>query len=394
MNNRKNLCSILVSGGVLLGLSALAWFRSPDAYSMSERRSLAQKPALSTESVESGTYMNKFESYALDQFPFRDGFRSLKAGTSLYLLGQKDNHGLYSVDGHISKLEYPLNSAKVQSSLNKIREVQDTYLADTDCQTWMAVVPDKNYYLAVDAGYPAMDYEAFKSEIREQVTCDGQIELFDLLDAGDYYYTDQHWRQECIVDVAERILSEMNAEEEDSSAKDVMAESEDSSLSMDLPSCNIEIVCQKQTVDQPFYGAYAGQWGLPCKADTICYLTNEILDSCTVTSYNTGKAQPAFMYDLKKAEGRDPYELFLSGADPLLVIENPMADTDRELVVFRDSFGSSLVPLLVPAYGKITVVDLRYMKSSLLGTYVDFEEQDVLFLYSTLILNNAPFQKG
>ena len=81
--------------------------------------------------------------------------------------------------------------------------------------------------------------------------------------------------------------------------------------------------------------------------------------------------------------------MFLSGSDALLTIENPNAATEKELVVFRDSFGSSLAPLLATGYAKITLVDLRYLQSDLLGNFIDFENQDVLFLYSTLVLNNT-----
>ena len=93
--------------------------------------------------------------------------------------------------------------------------------------------------------------------------------------------------------------------------------------------------------------------------------------------------------DMEKAASRDPYEIFLGGADPLIIIENPNAEREKELVVFRDSFGSSLVPLLVSEYSKVTLIDTRYMQSAAIGSFVKFDNQDVLFLYSTLILNNS-----
>ena len=71
------------------------------------------------------------------------------------------------------------------------------------------------------------------------------------------------------------------------------------------------------------------------------------------------------------------------------MIENPAATTNRELIVFRDSFGSSLVPLLVEGYAKVTLIDIRYVTSAYLGNFVDFHGQDVLFLYSTLLLNDS-----
>ena len=81
--------------------------------------------------------------------------------------------------------------------------------------------------------------------------------------------------------------------------------------------------------------------------------------------------------------------MFLSGASPLIVIENPNAETEKELVVFRDSFGSSMAPLLVSDYRKVTLVDTRYIAPRLIGNFVSFDGADVLFLYSTLVLNQS-----
>ena len=73
----------------------------------------------------------------------------------------------------------------------------------------------------------------------------------------------------------------------------------------------------------------------------------------------------------------------------MLTIENPRGQAGKELIVFRDSFGSSMVPLLVQDYAKVTLVDTRYISSELLDQFLDFHGQDVLFLYSTLILNSS-----
>jgi hypothetical protein len=57
--------------------------------------------------------------------------------------------------------------------------------------------------------------------------------------------------------------------------------------------------------------------------------------------------------------------------------------------VFRDSFGSSMIPLLMQGYKKVTVVDTRYIASGLLDQFIQFKGQDVLFMYSSLILNSS-----
>ena len=58
-------------------------------------------------------------------------------------------------------------------------------------------------------------------------------------------------------------------------------------------------------------------------------------------------------------------------------------------MIFRDSFGSSLAPLLIESYDKITLVDIRYIQSGMLGNFIDFDSQDVLFIYSSGLLNNS-----
>ena len=92
---------------------------------------------------------------------------------------------------------------------------------------------------------------------------------------------------------------------------------------------------------------------------------------------------------MEKAYGKDPYEMFLSGSLSLITIENENAKTDKELVIFRDSFGSSIAPLFVEGYKKITLVDIRYIHPDMLEKYIEFNNQDVLFMYSTSVLNNS-----
>ena len=99
------------------------------------------------------------------------------------------------------------------------------------------------------------------------------------------------------------------------------------------------------------------------------------------------------LYQTEKSNDVDPYDVFLSGATPLLSIENPMSQTDRNLIIFRDSFTSSLTPLLIESYNKITLIDLRYIATDLLEDKVDFKNSDILFLYSVPVINNSRILK-
>lgn len=341
--------------------SVVCWMKPQNEISVSERRKLTQLPAVSMQSVTSGRFMEKFEKYAADQFPFRDGLRTVKAWFSGNLLRNQDNNGIYVTDGFAVKMEYPLNEKAFSYAGERFRNVYETYLKESGSEIYFSIIPDKNYFTAKESGHLEMDYEKLFSVMQEEVSYAKYIELTDLLSIEDYYSTDVHWRQEKLVDIAERIAGAMGT--------------------------TVSGSYETRTVEKPFYGVYYGQSALPLKAEKLHYLTNETLEACMMKNYEDGTE--GGIYDLEKAGGNDLYEIFLSGPVSLLTIENPAAETDRELIIFRDSFGSSLAPLLAEGYAKITLVDIRYLSSSQIGNYIDFADKDVLFLYSTSVLNHS-----
>ncbi|MDE7426094.1 MAG: hypothetical protein K2N51_20750 [Lachnospiraceae bacterium] len=357
----KNIAIVLSIIVFLFGFSLWGICKPDNAISESERRVLAQFPTLNRSSVLSGKFMTDFDSYALDQFPLRDQFRTLKGITAFYILGQKDNNGIYIENGYVSKLEYPMNIDSIEYAAKRFRFLYEKYLADRNMPVYLSIIPDKNYFLSRENGYPSIDYEIFLSEVTDRMDFAEYIDIAHLLELSDYYRTDTHWRQEKIEKVARYLTSKMGI-----------------SLSDEYT---------QKHVETPFYGVYYGQSALPLPADELCYLDNANLNQCKIYDYEMDSY--ISFYDLEKAEGNDPYELFLSGPKSLLIIENPKAVSDKELIIFRDSFGSSLAPLLAEGFAKITLVDIRYLSPNMLGRFIDFDNQYVLFLYSTTVLNNS-----
>lgn len=364
MNHKKrHLAIVVIIGSIWLGLALWGIFKAPTDSSVSERRKLEQFPKLSINTVLAGEFMPEFEKYSLDQFPLRDSFRQLKGIASFNLFGQKDNNKIYMAAGYAAKLEYPLNEKSVLSAGDKFTALYNTHMKGKSNQIYVSVVPDKSYFLAGPNGYPTLDYKKLFDIIQSKLPFAAYVDIAAKLKLMDYYKTDTHWRQEKLIGVAQTLSEAMGSS----------------------PAIAPEYALN--TPDVPFYGVYYGQSALPLQSESIVYLTNPTLDGCTVFNVETGKT--GGVYDLAKLTGRDPYEVFLSGAAAVLIITNPQATTDRELIVFRDSFGSSLIPLLAQNYAKTTVIDTRYLASDLVGNYVEFADQDVLFLYSTLILNNS-----
>lgn len=359
---RTRQYGIFLAAAVWLCLAVLSWVYPARAESLTERRALAQKPGLTLGSVLDGSFMAKFETGAQDQFPFRESFRTVKAAASYGVFRQGDNNGIYLSQGHAAKLEYPYNESAADRAVNLFQKVYDGYFAGQGGKAVFAVVPDKGYYLAAPGGYPAMDYDALFAKMKEQDWAE-YVDLTDCLSADSYYRTDTHWRQEALLPVAEKLAL---------------------ALGSAVPR---EVSFTPEALETPFYGVYRGQAALPMEPDRLVMMTSPVLDNCTVYNYETGKT--AKVYDLTKLDSRDKYDVFLSGPVSLLEITNPAGPEDKTLVVFRDSFGSSLVPLLVEGYGRVILADLRYMPGSSLQDYVDISGADALFLYSTLVLNNS-----
>lgn len=135
----------------------------------------------------------ELEKYFLDQFILRDGFRSVKAFSRLFIFGQKENHNLYLVDDGIYKLEYPLDENSVFNAAKRLNDLYDLYLQDMN--VYYAIIPDKNYFTAAREGYPAMDYNRMLEILHREIRHMTYIDLFSCLSVGDYYRTDHHWRQ-------------------------------------------------------------------------------------------------------------------------------------------------------------------------------------------------------
>ena len=356
MEKIKKILVVATLSLTLVGIFAAHILLPDESSSTAERRPLAQLPELTMKDVFSGDYFEELEEYLLDQFPLRDTFRSLKANFQYKVLGMQANNGIYYADGHLSKLEYPFKPSQAQLAIDKFNAIIAGHPQMN--KAYYALIPDKNYFLAEANGYPAMDYEAL---LQQAQGIHGEyIDIFPCLTIDDYYATDSHWRQEKIEKVAQKLAHTMTGVIDDVS--DYRHESR-----------------------EDFRGVYHGQSALNLPGETMTILRNPVTDAARVFSVEQNKEIPVYNWD--EFANVDPYDVYLSGAEALLTIDNPLQENGRHLILFRDSFGSSITPLLLEYYSRVTVVDIRYMASSLLDTYVDFTDADVLFLYCTSMFN-------
>lgn len=251
-----------------------------------------------------------------------------------------------------------MNTEYITNFTNKVESVCKEYLSGTS-NIYYAVIPSKQYFINDKVENP-FDYTSMMNIIRSGITSAKEIDLTGTLELDDYLKTDPHWKQEGLQGVLDALGETMG-------------------FTVDLSTFT------KNSVPN-----FTGQHGYNKENfahETMTYLTNEAIDNATVDNFQDKDFTK--VYNTAKLETATPYDMFLSGSTPLLTITNDSAKSDKELVMFRDSYACSLAPLLIENYKTITLVDLRYMASSLLPQYVDFTGKDVLFMYNDQIINTV-----
>ncbi len=366
---KKYTLNAIVLVAIVYVFALLALVLPKQDISESERRKLAEFPKFTVESFLSGKFASDFEEYSTDNFPFRDTFRSIKSVVNYKLFGKSDNNDIYIHNGSMMKLEKKLDEGSVENALLKFEKLYKNYFEGTGVNLYTSVIPDKAYFAKKEgAKIPTYDYEKLFSLVREGMPYAEYIEIAPLLTLSDYYLTDSHWRQEKIENVAEKLF-------------EVMVKENFGAPTYELCDSGID-----------FRGVYSGQAALPGGSESLYYMDHEIFKDCIVTNYETGKA--GHIYDFGKLTSRDPYELFLEGSCAAMKIENLANTRGKKLIIFRDSYGSSITPLLLFEYSEVLLFDIRYMSSDMVGDYIDFNnpdfpETDVLFLYSSTLLNSS-----
>lgn len=331
--------------------------KKDESISISERRKLQKFPEITFEKVFNGTASDEFDKYVTDQFIKRDEFRSIKLAFELNIMQNQDYNNIFKSGDYLAEQLFPLNEKSVTNLTSKINYIKDTYLTDNNNIYYM-IIPDKGYY--INDKHLKLDYEKMKSIMKQKLEFATYIDIFNCLDIDSYYKTDSHWRQEKLLNVVQKMSSIMNFNANNNYTQNTLT---------------------------TFKGVYSGQFPLGNEEDSIVILTNDILDECLV--YNYEKNTYSKVYDMTKINAYDKYDIYLSGATPLLKIQNPNYTNDKELIVFRDSYSSSLIPLLAGCYKTITLVDTRYISPRALSNYITFDNQDILFAYGTIVINNS-----
>lgn len=351
MKEKITVCLILLT---LFSFPILSFIKEKETFSISERRKLETLPK------DDLLNFSKWENYLIDHFYERETLKNIKGFITQKLLQKEENKNTIKKNNILFELNTKINENSILHITKIINKITEKYRQTN--QVYYSIIPDKNYYTKNEI--PKMNYSKFLEIIHQNLKNINYISIFEDLNIDSYYTTDIHWKQPELLKVKETLLKKMNQP--------------------------ITINNYEKKIKEPFYGILYYRLPFHVKPEKIEYLTNKKIENTLV--YNYEKKEYHTIYSENYQDLKDGYDMFLDGATPLLIIENKECKSKKELILFRDSFASSITPLLIESYSKITLIDLRYISSNYLENITEItwnENNDILFLYSIPVINNS-----
>ena len=397
LRRRAEVLTVSLITAFILCFSVWCLVAPKQTFSENENRALASWPVYSFDTLKDGSYMSGIQTYLSDHFPLRDPFMTLKTKYEM-LTGREEINDIYlAKDGYyIEAYKTPKQQKKIITQFQKLqdaittdaKEIVRVMLVPTAISTYNAKLPgsapDRGVLRQVDtmneiyAALPNMQkvdaWSALQTAAAQENTdrplasgdADGAQPVAEAEDTGCdtsaadslYYHTDHHWTTH-------------------GAYVGYQAYCDAAGLSP-IPEADFQKTC----VTTDFHGTiFSKLHDSTVPGDAITLYENPA-NQLTVSYPDTGEVTDT-LYNRDYLAQKDKYSVFLNNLHPLVEITNARADSDRQLVLIKDSYANSMVPFLVHHYQKIYVFDTRYYRfgpSSFINEHP--EVTDVLLLYN------------
>lgn len=373
LHTAANVFTVSVITALVLGLSLWCLVAPKQSFSENENRALADWPSYSFASLKDGSYMTGIQNYLSDHFPLRDQFMTLKTKFE-ELSGKKEINDIYlAQDGYlIEAYKEPAQNQKIVTQFQKLQDAITTdakdhirlMLVPTAISTYNDKLPngapDRGILRQIDtmntlyAALPSLQqvdaWHALQKAAEKEASETGVT--------GLYYHTDHHWTTH-------------------GAYIGYQAYCEAAGMAP-IPEKDF----QQIVVTEDFHGTiYSKLHDSTVPGDRITLYENPE-NQLSVSYPDTGEVTNT-LYNRDYLAQKDKYSMFLNNLHPLVEITNESADSDRQLVLIKDSYANSMVPFLVNHYKKMYVFDTRYYRfgpSSFINEHP--EVTDVLLLYN------------
>ena len=353
----KKIVSITVSIIIVVLLTLFIVFPKK-SFSSNENRFLEKFPSISIEDIFDGDFMGNFEAFVEDHFPFREFFLNLKTNTFKLSGITKQSDVYFGKDGYLlQEFNEPTNMDKIIKIVNRFKDNNEKInisflLAPTSIYINSNKLPSNVTY---DQG-KVIEYYKEKLNIN---FIDVKDKLLENNKEYLYYKTDHHWTTKgayyaYLVYCEEKGLTPFEYDFE--------------------------------LVSDDFYGTlYSKVIDNSLDKDSIHKVIDE---SIYEVYYKTKDETKESMYEESYLEEKDKYSYFLDNNHALITITNKSIKSNNEILIIKDSYANSFIPLISKHYKKIHVIDPRFYKTSISDYIKENKIQDVLFLYNVLTLDS------
>ncbi len=318
-------------------------------FSDNENRMLQTAPELSWNSIVSGSFQEKITSYISDQFPARDTWTQL--GTEIKkLAGFKDIGGAYlGRDGYYMEKITP-DAVDMDNLRRNLGIVSDFAAENEGLPVTVLLVPATGTVMSDKLPNNAQMYDArkiyetVKAALPEMSVPDLYTALMNNKEHQLYYRTDHHWTWYGAHTAYKLLLTDGTY-----------------SATPELFSDSFLGTTYSKTLDPA------------AKPDKV-YIS-AVSDGVTVTA--DGKESE--LYDMAAKNEKDKYKVFFGGNYGQTVITGG-CDNGKTLLVIKDSFANSLVPMLTADYETIIMLDMRYYMGSAQQLIAENGVDEILFV--------------
>lgn len=345
----------------IITLTVLGLIMPDKKFSNNENRNLQNFPEPTIDKVINGKYFSEVDKYLSDQFIGRNTWISIDFFVNR-LIGKKEAAGVY-----FGKKEYLFDKPvipddeAIEKSVNSIKKFAKNH---PDININFAIVPCSGAILTeyLPANAPIRNQLADISKVYDSLF-DTEIKLADISklfmehkDEELYYHTDHHWTTLGSYYAFKTINANLGNED------------------------SVEAYTH-YTVSKAFKGTLASKVGNVKYEDTIeIFVPDNIVENYYV-SYPDSNITRASVYDSSKLKEKDQYQVFLGGNFPYIEISTAN-DTEKTILIFKDSYANSFVPFLLHYYDTIILIDPRYYYGEVDTLLASRTINDVLFLYS------------
>ena len=358
MKKESNICNLstAILFWSIIVIFGLGIFLLPqNDFSKIEGRMLSRFPEYSAGSLVDGSFFDSIGDFYSDRLPLREYFANLYALCEISLGKQEVNGAILCSDGALV-LRPSDTSEKIFTqniySLSRLCESSHT--------TVFFAVPEQSAVYR-----ESMPLKAFDTiQGANNACCDEFLSRISLNPTDYYYTTDHHWTTDGAYIAYTIICQRLGITPYD---KDFF---------------DIEIASSE------FYGSTYRRALLPrslITPDTISLYRYSGERELILTDHASGQTH-AGLYDYDEIESGDAYRIFLGGNSAHMSIRDTSAKAKPKLLILKDSYANSLVPLLALHYD-IDMIDPRYAESSQIKDLCRSQEFDavlVLLCQSTL----------